>query len=58
MKLFSRVVRALAIVSLLSLASCETMNRDQERLSSMPHNIPQSWEGQAGFPGMMGAQAY
>ncbi|MDF1850838.1 MAG: hypothetical protein P1U85_08400 [Verrucomicrobiales bacterium] len=36
--------------------SCVTKNDDpappeSERLSSMPHNIPQSWEGGTGMPG-------
>lgn len=41
----------------LLLNSCETLapkdtGPPQERLSSMPQNLPQSWEGQAaGFPG-------
>lgn len=40
------------------LSSCETTDSDrgEERLSSMPHNMPQSWEGQAGFPGQFGGQ--
>lgn len=57
----------LAVVSallpfVLLLPSCETLDGDgpkpprQERLSSMPHNMPASWEGQAGMPGMMSGQ--
>jgi len=52
----------LAVVS-LSLVSCETLGGgsdqkkpEREKLSSMPHNMPASWEGQAGMPGMMGGQ--
>ena len=26
---------------------------DQEKYSSMPHNLPQSWEGQSAMGGMM-----
>jgi len=44
----------------LLLPSCETLDKEskpkREDLSSMPHNMPASWEGQAGMPGMMGAQ--
>ncbi len=44
----------------LLLVSCETLDSSpkpqRERLSSMPHNMPASWEGQAGMPGMMGGQ--
>lgn len=52
----------LAALSLLvsSLVSCETIESGPkptgERLSSMPHNIPAPWEGQAGMPGMMSGQ--
>ncbi len=52
----------LASLSLLvsSLVSCETIESGPkptgERLSSMPHNIPAPWEGQAGMPGMMSGQ--
>lgn len=42
----------------LLLVSCETMEKDpkpeREKISSMPHNLPQPWEGQAGLPGQMG----
>jgi len=60
MKPLALTRKVLALLSLIALAtlatSCETMSSDRERLSSMPHNIPQAWEGQAGLPGMMGAQ--
>ncbi|PAW64744.1 MAG: hypothetical protein B9S36_01725 [Verrucomicrobiia bacterium Tous-C2TDCM] len=52
----------LAALSLLVsfLVSCETIESGPkptgERLSSMPHNIPAPWEGQAGMPGMMSGQ--
>jgi hypothetical protein len=41
------------------LASCETVGNKGpkppgDRLSSMPHNLPAPWEGQAGMPGFMG----
>lgn len=42
----------------LCLSSCITNGDDEpappesEKISSMPHNIPQSWEGSAGMPGM------
>lgn len=43
----------------LCFVSCETVNKapepERERLSSIPHNMPESWEGQAGFPGQLGA---
>lgn len=42
------------------LVSCETLNSgpqpQREKLSSMPHNMPAPWEGQAGMPGMMSGQ--
>lgn len=43
------------------LASCETLTNKgpeppRERLSSMPHNLPAPWEGQAGMPGFMSGQ--
>lgn len=51
------------VVASLSLGSCETLGGgsaskkpEREKLSSMPHNMPASWEGQAGMPGMMGGQ--
>ena len=47
-------------LSLIGLISCETVDQgpqpERERLSSIPHNMPASWEGQAGFPGGMGGQ--
>lgn len=50
----------MAAVALLTLVSCETLDGgpkpERERLSSMPHNMPASWEGQAGMPGMMSGQ--
>jgi hypothetical protein len=52
----------LAALSLMvsSLVSCESIESGPkptgERLSSMPHNIPAPWEGQAGMPGMMSGQ--
>lgn len=50
----------IAAVAALFLASCETLDKspqpEREKLSSMPHNMPASWEGQAGMPGMMGGQ--
>lgn len=49
----------LAVTTIVcALSSCETLDRspkpERERLSSMPQNIPQPWEGQAGLPGMAG----
>ncbi|MCB1203885.1 MAG: hypothetical protein KDN18_06475 [Verrucomicrobiae bacterium] len=51
---------ALLAASLL-ISSCETFESDPkpgggEKLSSMPHNMPAPWEGQAGMPGMMSGQ--
>ena len=45
----------------LVLSSCETLEKEgpkppSEKLSSMPHNMPAAWEGQAGMPGMLGGQ--
>lgn len=42
-----------------AMVSCETVGNsapkpERERLSSIPHNMPEPWEGQAGFPGQMG----
>ena len=47
----------LAALFAISLVSCETIKNDhrtpqREELSSMPHNIPASWEGTQGMPGM------
>lgn len=43
------------------LSSCETLEKEgpkppREKLSSMPHNMPAAWEGQAGMPGMLSGQ--
>ena len=57
MKLFSCLLFAVLGLSSLALTSCETTGEpepEREKLSSMPHNMPQSWEGQAGFPGGFG----
>lgn len=47
-------------LALLGLSSCETIDKGptppREKLSSMPHNMPAAWEGQAGMPGMMSGQ--
>lgn len=57
MRLSLLLVAALAS---LVLSSCETLQEDPKperpKLSSMPHNIPAPWEGQAGLPGMMSGQ--
>ncbi|MEQ1841160.1 MAG: hypothetical protein ABL994_12185, partial [Verrucomicrobiales bacterium] len=49
-----------AAAASLLLCSCETVTKEpkpeREKLSSMPHNMPASWEGQAGMPGMMSGQ--
>jgi hypothetical protein len=56
MKSFAFSVLSIAFLSLL--VSCETTDSgpepEREKLSSMPHNFPQPWEGQAGMPGQMG----
>lgn len=43
------------MLALSCLVSCETFNSgpepERDRISSMPHNMPQSWEGTQGFPG-------
>lgn len=61
MRIFIPMCRLLALLALFALfgasTACETTGGG-EQLSSMPHNIPQAWEGQAGMPGMMGAQSY
>ncbi|MDF1826260.1 MAG: hypothetical protein P1U68_16555 [Verrucomicrobiales bacterium] len=57
-----KALKVIALVSVsvasLSLVSCETMDSgpkpERERLSSIPHNMPESWEGQGGMPGQMG----
>ncbi|MAS96224.1 MAG: hypothetical protein CMO55_23725 [Verrucomicrobiales bacterium] len=50
------VFSTLAFAFLIS--SCETLDKGpeppRERLSSMPHNMPQAWEGSAGLPGLAG----
>ncbi len=56
--LFLRLL--LFVAAPLALASCETFDSgpkpSREKLSSMPHNMPAPWEGQAGMPGMMSGQ--
>ncbi|MBL9159299.1 MAG: hypothetical protein JNJ70_17585 [Verrucomicrobiales bacterium] len=48
---------ALAVLGLVSCESTDSGPKPQgERLSSMPHNMPAPWEGQAGMPGMMSGQ--
>ncbi|MCH1407949.1 MAG: hypothetical protein L7V87_02855 [Verrucomicrobiales bacterium] len=57
MKSLSRISFAAIALVVLTLSSCETTGDPEpqrEKLSSMPHNMPQPWEGQAGFPGQMG----
>ncbi len=59
MSLLRRLLPLFAFAALTLLASCETLDRGSpkpptEKLSSMPHNMPAPWEGQAGMPGMMG----
>lgn len=60
MKTLRTLVLGITIGSVLVLSSCETMEKEpkpeREKLSSMPHNMPASWEGQAGMPGMMSGQ--
>ncbi|MEX2580140.1 MAG: hypothetical protein WD342_13865 [Verrucomicrobiales bacterium] len=60
MQILARLFHLAVFCSFLCLASCETLKKEpapeRERLSSMPHNMPESWEGQAGMPGQMGAQ--
>lgn len=58
MKIF-RVCSVLALSFFaLGFASCQTVDNtpqpEREKLSSIPHNMPESWEGQQGFPGQMG----
>lgn len=54
-----RFLSTLFVASFL-LSSCETIESEPkptgEKLSSMPHNMPAPWEGQAGMPGMMSGQ--
>lgn len=54
-----RLFRLLPMAALfaISLVSCETIKDNyptpqREELSSMPHNMPASWEGTQGMPGM------
>lgn len=58
MKILSNLFLLIAVAAGLTLTSCATNDTDarpkREKLSSMPHNIPQSWEGQAGMPGFGG----
>jgi len=58
------ILRAIPFLPLLAFALMMSAcaSRDDgpeppasEELSSMPHNLPQSWEGSAGMPGMGGA---
>lgn len=62
MKLLLNLLLLLVVTAGLSLTSCETVDSNsghqREKLSSMPHNIPQSWEGQAGMPGFGGGGGY
>ena len=55
-----RLAFALAALAAFALVSCETLDKDAKperpKLSSMPHNMPAAWEGQAGMPGMMSGQ--
>jgi hypothetical protein len=50
-----------ALLGSLLFSSCETLEKEgpkppTQKLSSIPHNMPAPWEGQAGMPGMMGGQ--
>ncbi len=62
MKLLSNLFLLMAVAVGISLTSCITSDTDarpeREKLSSMPHNIPQSWEGQAGMPGLGGGGGF
>lgn len=57
MKFSSLLFVLLSAAALSLLVSCETTDSgpepEREKLSSMPHNFPQPWEGQAGMPGSM-----
>lgn len=48
------------VLAALFLGACESTDSgpkpEGDRLSSMPHNMPAPWEGQAGMPGMMSGQ--
>jgi len=60
MSTFRILTLGMAASAALLLCSCETLEKEpkpeREKLSSMPHNMPESWEGQAGMPGMMSGQ--
>ncbi|HQW27771.1 MAG TPA: hypothetical protein PK529_01230 [Verrucomicrobiales bacterium] len=60
MRTFRFLSSLIAAVVALFLVSCETLDKGpeppREKLSSMPHNMPASWEGQGGMPGMMSGQ--
>jgi hypothetical protein len=62
MKLLSNLSLVIAVAAGISLTSCVTgdpnAKPEREKLSSMPHNIPQSWEGQAGMPGLGSGGSY
>jgi len=52
---------AAVTVSSFLVGSCATKEPEgppRSDLSSMPHNMPATWEGQAGMPGMGGMQQY
>ena len=60
MKIVRLFIGGVVAATALILVSCETIDGgpkpERERLSSMPLNMPASWEGQAGMPGMMSGQ--
>ncbi|MEM6916118.1 MAG: hypothetical protein AAF491_06075 [Verrucomicrobiota bacterium] len=60
MKIFSSAVALALGLCSLSLVSCQTVDSgpepQREKLSSIPHNMPESWEGTAGMPGAFGMQ--
>ena len=60
MKRLRLLLPLVLVLPLLTLVSCETLDSspkpEGDRLSSMPHNMPAPWEGQAGMPGMMSGQ--
>lgn len=62
MKTIQILLTIVAFASLSFFVSCETVDKtpqpESPNVSSMPHNIPQSWEGQAGLPGVLGQAAY
>lgn len=53
MKMFATAL-AVSILA-LTFVSCETVDKspqpEREKLSSIPHNMPESWEANAGMPG-------